>query len=57
MKERGVELVTLMEIVVIQDLKRWGLGVSSSARQMGLDRKTVGKYLARGSEAPAYKVR
>ena len=57
MKERGIELVTLREIVVIQDLKRLGLGVSAIARQTGLDRKTVRKYLARGLEAPAYKAR
>lgn len=49
--------MTLREIVVIQDLKRQGLGVSAIARQTGLDRKTVRKYLARGLEAPAYKAR
>lgn len=47
----------LGEIVVIHDLKRQGLGVSAIARQTGLDRKTVRKYLARGLEAPAYKPR
>jgi transposase len=56
-KERGIELVRLGEIVLIQDLKRQGLGVSAIARQTGLDRKTVRKYLARGLEAPAYKPR
>ncbi len=49
--------MTLREIVVIHDLKRQGLGVSAIARQTGLDRKTVRKYLARGLEAPAYKPR
>lgn len=42
---------------MIQDLKRQGLGVSAIARQTGLDRKTVRKYLARGLEAPEYKRR
>lgn len=31
-----------------------GLGVSAIARQAGLDRKTVRKYLKRGLEAPVY---
>jgi len=31
---------------MIFELKRQGLGVSSIARQTGLDRKTVQKYLA-----------
>ena len=42
---------------MIQDLKRQGLGVSEIARQTGLDRKTVRKYLARGLETPTYKSR
>ncbi len=50
-------MVRLGEIVVIQDLKRQGLGVGAIARQTGLDRKTVRKYLARGLEAPVYKPR
>jgi transposase len=56
-EERGVELARLGDIVVIHDLRRQGLGVSAIARQTGLDRKTVRKYLARGLEAPAYKPR
>jgi len=39
---------------MIQDLKRQGLGVSAIARQAGLDRKTVRKYLKQGLEAPVY---
>ncbi len=50
-------MITLGEIVLIHDLKRQGLGVSAIARQTGLDRKTVRKYLARGLEAPEYKPR
>ena len=47
-------MVELRRIVLIQDLKRQGLSVSAIARQTGLDRKTVRKYLARGLEAPVY---
>jgi transposase len=50
-------LIGLGEIVLIHDLKRQGLGVSAIARQTGLDRKTVRKYLTRGLEAPEYKAR
>lgn len=50
-------MIALGEIVLIHDLKRQGLGVSAIARQTGLDRKTVRKYLARGLEAPEYKPR
>lgn len=47
-------MVRLGEIVVIQDLKRRGLSVSAIARQTGLDRKTVRKYLDLGFETPVY---
>lgn len=39
---------------MILELKRQGLGVSAIARQTGLDRKTVRKYLERGLEVPLY---
>ena len=39
---------------MILELRRQGLGVSAIARQTGLDRKTVRKYLAQGLEAPVY---
>src|SRR3712207_4572486 len=42
---------------MILDLHRQGLSVSAIARQLGLDRKTVRKYIARGLEPPAYKPR
>jgi transposase len=42
---------------LIQELKRQGLSISAIARQTGLDRKTVKKYLASGLEAPAYAPR
>src|SRR5215212_8842141 len=47
-------VVTLGEVVMILDLHRQGLKVSAIARQTGLDRKTVRKYIARGLEPPAY---
>ncbi|BCI69142.1 integrase [Komagataeibacter intermedius AF2] len=42
---------------MIQELKRQGLSISAIARQTGLDRKTVKKYLANGLETPAYAPR
>jgi len=39
---------------MILDLHRQGLSVSAIARQLGVDRKTVRKYIARGLEPPAY---
>ena len=47
-------MVTLREIVVIHDLHRQGLGISTIARQTGLDRKTVRKYLKQGLQTPRY---
>jgi transposase len=39
---------------MILELHRQGLKVSAIARQLGVDRKTVRKYIARGLEPPAY---
>lgn len=39
---------------MILELRRQGLGISAIARQTGLDRKTVRKYLKQGLEAPVY---
>src|SRR3954465_14329630 len=47
-------VVNLGELMMILELHRQGLTVSAIARQLGLDRKTVAKYLARGLEPPAY---
>ena len=47
-------VVTLGELVMILELHRQGLKVSAIARQTGLDRKTVRKYIARGLEPPIY---
>ena len=41
-------------VVVILDLHSQGLTVSEIARQSGLDRKAVRRYLQRGLEPPAY---
>ncbi|MBV9813009.1 MAG: IS21 family transposase [Acetobacteraceae bacterium] len=47
-------MVTLEGVVMILDLHRQGLSVSEIARQSGLDRKTVRRYIARGLEPPTY---
>lgn len=47
-------MVDLGIIVMIHDLKKQGLSISSIAQKAGLDRKTVRKYLDRGLEAPVY---
>ena len=47
-------MVKIGEIVMILDLHRQGLSVSAIARQSGIDRKTVRKYIERGLEAPVY---
>lgn len=39
---------------MIHDLRRQGLSISAIARQTGLDRKTVRKYLDRGLKDPVY---
>ena len=50
-------MVRLGELVVILDLHRQGLSLSAIARQTGLDRKTVRRYVRRGLEPPAYQPR
>ena len=47
-------MVSLGELVMILELHRQGLKVAAIARQLGMDRKTVAKYVARGLEPPAY---
>ena len=47
-------MVRLEEVVVILDLHRQGLSISEIARQSGLDRKTVRRYIERGLEPPTY---
>lgn len=38
----------LGDLIMILDLHRQGLKVAAIARQVGIDRKTVRKYIARG---------
>lgn len=47
-------MIKIGEMMMILDLRRQGLSVSAIARESGIDRKTVRKYIARGLEAPAY---
>jgi transposase len=47
-------VVTLGELMMILELHRQGLTITAIARQVGLDRKTVRSYIARGLEPPAY---
>ncbi len=47
-------MVRLGELVVILDLHRRGVSVSAIARQCGLDRKTVRRYIERGLQPPIY---
>ena len=47
-------MVQLGELMMILDLHRQGLSVSAIARQRGVDRKTVRKYIERGLEPPVY---
>ena len=47
-------MVTLGEIVMIQNSKNQGLSISQISRRTGLDRKTVRKYIERGLDAPVY---
>ncbi|CAK7261977.1 MULTISPECIES: IS21 family transposase [unclassified Shinella] len=47
-------MIKLRETIMILDLHRQGLSVSAIARQTGIDRKTVRKYIERGLEAPTY---
>ena len=47
-------MVKIGEIVMILDLHRQGLSVSAIARQSGIDRRTVHKYIERGLAAPVY---
>src|ERR1700733_10711085 len=41
--------------IMILDLHRQGLSPTAIARQLGIDRKTVRKYIARGMDPPNYR--
>jgi hypothetical protein len=47
-------VVTFGEFIMILELHRQGLKVAAIARQLGIDRKTVRKYISRGLEPPTY---
>ena len=47
-------MIKLGEVVMILDLHRQGLSISAIARDLGLDRKTVRRCIARGLEPPVY---
>jgi transposase len=47
-------VVKLGEVVMILDLHRQGLTVSAIAGELGVDRKTVRRYIAHGLEPPVY---
>jgi transposase len=47
-------VIQLGELIMILDLHRQGLSVSAIARRVGIDRKTVRKYIERGLEPPSY---
>jgi hypothetical protein len=47
-------VIKLGEVIMILDLHRQGLTVSTIARELGIDRKTVRKCIARGLEPPVY---
>ena len=47
-------MIKLGDVVMILDLHRQGLSVSAIGRELGIDRKTVRKYIARGLEPPVY---
>ena len=47
-------MIKLGEVIMILDLHRQGLTVSAIARELGIDRKTVRKCIARGLEPPVY---
>ena len=51
---RGGFVIRLGEVVMILEMHRQGLSVSAIARESGLDRKTVRRYLTRGLEPPSY---
>lgn len=53
----GDSVVDLLGLMMILDLHKQGLSVSAIAKRMGLDRKTVRKYIERGAVAPQYSPR
>ena len=50
-------MLRLGELVMILELHRQELSPTAIARQLGIDRKTVRKYIALGLEPPSYSPR
>jgi transposase len=50
----GAEMKKLGDLMMILDLHRQGVKIAAIARQVGVDRKTVRKYIRRGMEMPKY---
>src|SRR5262245_61436841 len=49
-------VIKLGEVVMLLDLHRQGLTVSAIARELGVDRKTVRRCIARGLETPVWLI-
>src|ERR1700716_4193327 len=47
-------VVRVGELVMIMELHRQGLSLTAIGRQLGIDRKTVRRYIALGLEPPTY---
>ncbi len=47
-------MLSLGELFMIHDLKEQGLSIKAIAQRMGMDRKTVRKYLKQGLSVPTY---
>ena len=47
-------MIKLGELFMILELHRQGVSVSAIARQLGIDRKTVRVYIAKGMAQPGY---
>ena len=47
-------MVRVGELVMIMELHRQGLSLTAIGRQLGIDRKTVRRYIALGLEPPTY---
>ncbi len=52
--EGAGSVIKVGEVIMILDLHRQGLTVSAITRELGIDRKTVRKCIARGLEPPVY---
>ena len=54
--EGGPEhMKNLTEVNMIHAMKALGMSISKIARELGCDRRTVRKYLARGADVPRNK--